>query len=51
VALDVDVDEIVLDSPQLCMGDPPTTRLHLELELKSASSATPLCLLVPGPQG
>jgi len=44
VALDVDVDEIVLDSPQLCMGDPQTTRLHLELELKSASSATPLTL-------
>jgi hypothetical protein len=44
LAVDLDVEKLVVASPQLCMGDPPTTRLHLEVELKVAGSATPLTL-------
>lgn len=44
LGVDLDVEQLVVANPQLCMGDPPSTRLHLEVELKVAGSATPLTL-------
>jgi hypothetical protein len=42
--VDLAVEQLVVASPQLCVDDPPTTRLHLELELKTGDLAVPLTL-------
>jgi hypothetical protein len=42
--VDLAVEQLVVASPQLCVDDPPTTRLHLELELKTGDLPVPLTL-------